>query len=61
MRTFNLEETKRMRDLNPSDVDQLVCVRGMVTRVTPIIPDLKQARQRHTHTPAPGGASGNEG
>jgi len=32
-----------MRDLNPGDIDQMVCVRGMVTRTSGIIPDLKQA------------------
>lgn len=43
VRTFNMLETKHMRDLNPSDIDQMVSIRGMVTRTTGIIPDLKQA------------------
>ena len=37
-----------MRDLNPSDIDQMVCIRGMVTRTSSIIPDLKQAFFRCT-------------
>ena len=32
-----------MRDLNPSDIDKLTTVRGLVIRVTPIIPDMKVA------------------
>ncbi|ACO66807.1 predicted protein [Micromonas commoda] len=41
VRTYNLKETRAMRDLNPSDIDKLVAVRGMVTRVSAVIPDLK--------------------
>ena len=40
---FNLKESKPMRDLNPSDIDQLVSIQGMVTRTSTIIPDLKTA------------------
>jgi DNA replication licensing factor MCM4 len=43
VRPFNAMETKPMRDLNPSDIDKMVSVRGMVTRCTSIIPDLKLA------------------
>lgn len=32
-----------MRDLNPQDIDKLTTVRGLVIRVTPIIPDMKVA------------------
>lgn len=32
-----------VRDLNPSDIDKLTTVRGLVIRVTPIIPDMKLA------------------
>ncbi|KZO94675.1 MCM-domain-containing protein [Calocera viscosa TUFC12733] len=32
-----------MRDLNPSDTDKLVSIKGLVIRATPIIPDMKQA------------------
>ncbi len=31
-----------MRELNPGDVDTLVCIQGMVTRASSVIPDLKQ-------------------
>lgn len=30
-----------MRDLNPSDTDKLVSVKGLVIRATPVIPDMK--------------------
>ncbi|KAL9941039.1 hypothetical protein V8E36_000527 [Tilletia maclaganii] len=35
--------TVNMRDLNPSDIDKLVTVRGLVIRCTPVVPDMKQA------------------
>lgn len=41
IRPFHLQDVKPMRDLNPADVDRLVSVRGMVTRMSSIIPDLK--------------------
>ncbi|PKI84287.1 hypothetical protein MVES_001630 [Malassezia vespertilionis] len=34
--------TVNMRDLNPKDIDSLVTIRGLVIRVTPIIPDMKE-------------------
>jgi DNA replication licensing factor MCM4 len=43
VRTSNLHRIGVMRDLSPSDIDKLVCIRGMVIRTSPIIPDLKQA------------------
>jgi len=43
VRTFNLKDTKTMRGLDPSDVDHLVSVTGMITTVSSILPDLKQA------------------
>jgi len=43
VRPFNMMYAKPMRDLNPSDIDKMVCVRGMVTRCTTVIPDLKLA------------------
>ena len=42
-RPYNLLQSKSMRDLNPTDVDSLVSIRGMVTRGSYIIPDLKSA------------------
>jgi DNA replication licensing factor MCM4 len=46
VRTFNLQERKPMRELNPSDIDTMVCIRGMVTRTSGVIPDLKKATFR---------------
>ncbi|TMW58037.1 hypothetical protein Poli38472_013511 [Pythium oligandrum] len=43
VRPFNLSDLSPMRNLNPSDIDQLVCLKGMVTRCSAIIPDLKEA------------------
>ena len=41
-RTFNLaQDENRLRDLDPMDIDKLISVRGMVTRCSPVIPDLK--------------------
>ena len=53
---YNLRETKVIRDLNPSDVDSLISVSGMVTRTSNVIPDLRwvtapQALCR-SHTPS---------
>ncbi|GAA5872937.1 hypothetical protein JCM1840_005892 [Sporobolomyces johnsonii] len=37
-------ETKvNMRELNPQDIDKIVCIKGLVIRATPIIPDMKLA------------------
>lgn len=33
----------RMRDLDPMNIDQLLAIRGMVIRCSPIIPSLKRA------------------
>ncbi|BFZ58170.1 MCM DNA helicase complex subunit [Savitreella phatthalungensis] len=43
IRPFNLGTSLNMRDLNPGDIDKLVCVKGLVIRTTPIIPDMKIA------------------
>ncbi|KAF9260638.1 MCM-domain-containing protein [Marasmius fiardii PR-910] len=32
-----------MRDLNPTDTDKLVCIKGLVIRATPIIPEMQHA------------------
>ncbi|KAA1471935.1 MCM-domain-containing protein [Dentipellis sp. KUC8613] len=32
-----------MRSLNPQDTDKLVCIKGLVIRATPVIPDMKVA------------------
>ncbi|KAL0479063.1 DNA replication licensing factor MCM4 [Acrasis kona] len=45
VKLFNLRqpEIKAMRDLDPINIDQLVTIRGMVTRLSEVIPDLLQA------------------
>lgn len=48
VRPFNLSDLSPMRNLNPSDIDQLVCLKGMVTRCSAVIPDLKEAFFRCT-------------
>ncbi|KAF8513549.1 MCM-domain-containing protein [Hysterangium stoloniferum] len=37
------ESAGNMRDLNPSDTDKLVTIKGLVIRATPVIPDMKTA------------------
>ena len=43
IRPFGLDKTINLRDLNPSDMDKMVSVKGLVIRTTPIIPDMKSA------------------
>ena len=43
VRVFNLGEVKRMRELDPEDIDKLVSLKGMVLRASALIPDMKQA------------------
>jgi DNA replication licensing factor MCM4 len=40
VKTFNLQESKVIRDLNPADINCLISVSGMVTRTSAVIPDL---------------------
>ncbi|KAI0267357.1 MCM-domain-containing protein [Gloeopeniophorella convolvens] len=42
VRPFGLP-TVNMRSLNPQDTDKLVCIKGLVIRATPVIPDMKVA------------------
>ncbi|CAK9807529.1 DNA replication licensing factor MCM4 [Anthophora plagiata] len=42
-RPFNVAKIKTMRELNPSDVDQLITIPGMVTRVSRLIPQMREA------------------
>ncbi|KAI1713878.1 MCM2/3/5 family domain-containing protein [Ditylenchus destructor] len=42
IRPYNVEVTKNMRDLNPEDIDQLITTNGMVTRISPLIPEMNQ-------------------
>ncbi|RKO90888.1 MCM2/3/5 family-domain-containing protein [Blyttiomyces helicus] len=43
VRPFNLERSVNLRELNPSDIDQLVTVKGLLLRASPIIPDMRLA------------------
>lgn len=43
VRLFGLSESCRLRGLNPENIEQLIAVKGMVIRVSNIIPDLKVA------------------
>lgn len=43
VRVYNLEKKVPMRDLSTDNIDQLVCIEGMVTRVGDLIPDLRVA------------------
>ena len=43
VRTFGLIKFERMRDLEPSHIDQLIGIKGMVIRCSQVIPELKQA------------------
>ncbi|PMD15948.1 MCM-domain-containing protein [Hyaloscypha hepaticicola] len=43
VRPFGMDTTVNMRDLNPSDVDKIVAIKGLVIRTSPIIPDMKDA------------------
>lgn len=40
---FGMDKAVNMRDLDPADMDKLICVKGLVIRATPIIPDMKEA------------------
>lgn len=40
---YNLREQKPMRDLNPSDIESLISIKGMVTRTSGIIPEMIEA------------------
>ncbi|PFH50834.1 hypothetical protein AMATHDRAFT_3571 [Amanita thiersii Skay4041] len=42
VRPFGLPAVN-MRELNPTDTDKLVCIKGLVIRATPVIPDMKVA------------------
>ncbi|EDR10569.1 uncharacterized protein LACBIDRAFT_317158 [Laccaria bicolor S238N-H82] len=38
-----MDQTVNKRDLNPTDTDKLVAIKGLVIRATPVIPDMKVA------------------
>ncbi|GAM17420.1 hypothetical protein SAMD00019534_005950 [Acytostelium subglobosum LB1] len=37
---FNLDQVRPMRQLNPSDIDQIIAIRGLIIRTSAIIPTL---------------------
>ncbi|KAI9502304.1 MCM DNA helicase complex subunit [Coemansia spiralis] len=43
VRPYNLSNSINMRDLNPSDIDKLVSIRGMLIRSSSVIPDMERA------------------
>ncbi|GBC08729.1 hypothetical protein RclHR1_08340015 [Rhizophagus clarus] len=43
VRPYNLGISKNMRELNPSDIDQLVCIKGLLIRASPILPEMAVA------------------
>ncbi|KAJ3391820.1 hypothetical protein HDU92_008786 [Lobulomyces angularis] len=43
VRPYNLGRTVNMRELDPADIDQLVTVKGLLIRASPVIPDMKTA------------------
>ncbi|KAJ3049510.1 hypothetical protein HK097_009509 [Rhizophlyctis rosea] len=43
VRPFNLGKCVNLRELNPNDIDQLVTMKGLLIRASPLIPDTKRA------------------
>ncbi|PKI59468.1 hypothetical protein CRG98_020099 [Punica granatum] len=42
-RVFNLKTSTSMRNLNPSDIEKMVSLKGMIIRCSPIIPEIREA------------------
>lgn len=43
VRPFGMDTTTNLRDLNPSDMDRMIQIKGLVIRTTSVIPDMKDA------------------
>ncbi|KAK4835428.1 hypothetical protein QYF36_009585 [Acer negundo] len=43
VRIYNLKESVAMRNLNPSDIEKMVSMKGMVIRCSSIIPEIREA------------------
>lgn len=43
VRPYGMDKATNLRDLNPSDMDRMISVKGLVIRTTPVIPDMKDA------------------
>lgn len=46
VRPYNLKDVSNLRCLDPVAMDSMVCLKGMIVRCSPIIPDLKVAHFR---------------
>ena len=46
VRPYNLKALSHMRSLDPNSIDNLLSIRGMVVRTSPVIPDLKVADRK---------------
>ncbi|KAJ8753206.1 hypothetical protein K2173_017800 [Erythroxylum novogranatense] len=43
VRIFNLKSSTTMRNLNPSDIEKMVSLKGMIIRCSSIIPEIREA------------------
>lgn len=43
VRPFNTGKVANMRELDPSDIDKLISIRGLIIRVSNIVPDMRVA------------------
>ncbi|GAV62385.1 MCM domain-containing protein [Cephalotus follicularis] len=43
VRVFNLKSSTSMRNLNPSDIEKMVALKGMIIRCSSIIPEIREA------------------
>ena len=43
VRPFNLRQSHQMRSLDPSHIDKLISIKGIVIRVSSVIPEMKEA------------------
>lgn len=43
VRPYGMDKTTSLRELNPSDMDRMISIKGLVIRTTPVIPDMKDA------------------
>ncbi|KKA26739.1 hypothetical protein TD95_000889 [Thielaviopsis punctulata] len=43
VRFYGMDTITNMRSLNPSDIDKMITIKGLVIRATPVIPDMKAA------------------
>lgn len=41
VRPFNLDASVNMRELDPSDIDKLISIKGLIIRVSNIVPDMR--------------------